>query len=222
MMKTDSKPLMTSSKTKFLAQILEEENYRLFDPLTCHFSIKESSQNYHDVQEVFYDYLEGKGNPFPIKLSFPLIHDNFVLILDEELSFNRYRKTTLRSAFYEKFSGLNLNQYQRYCRTYEKNCLKLGLQNGIWTNELAEKYFNNPSEPGDFFANGSPGWKYQAFHQYLHDLYAHENNWKFYRISIYDNVLTEGKLQPIGKMMETRNEKYKKIIFNFLKMKLKL
>jgi len=213
---------MISSKSKFLAQILEEEEYRLFEPLYINFSMKESSKNYPYVQEVFYDFLEGEGNPFPVKLNFPLLHDNFVLALDEELAFNRYRKNTLKSPFYEKFERLNLNQYQRYCRTYEKNCLKIGLQKGVWTNKLAEKYFKKPSEPGDFFGNGSPGWKYISFQQFLQDVYAEENRWNFHRISIYDNVLTEGKLQPIGKLMETRNEKYKKTIFNFLKMKLKL
>ena len=213
---------MNSGKSKKLAAILEAENFRLFEPRTFLFQLKDNSQYHEEALNTYQSLLAGSGNPFPLQVTFNVIHDNFVLILDEELAFNRYRKKTLQSSVYEKFDGLNTGQYKRYCRLYEHNCLKVGLQNDIWSNANAEQLFGKPSEPGDFFANGSPGWKLNAFRDYMQDIYSLQNNWNLYRISIYDNLLIEGKLQPLGKLLETGSERYHLGIFNFLKLKLKL
>lgn len=222
MKKVAPKLTMISSKIKRLIEILEAENYRLFNPLTINYALKPKNVFYEDIQKTFNNQLEGKGDPFPQPITFPIVHDTFVLLLDEELSFHRYRAKTFKSALYEKLSGLNVNQYRRYCRIYEKNCLKVGLREGIWSNSKAEKHFGVPSEPGDFFANGSPGWKLLALQEFLRDAYAIEKQWNLYHISIYDNLLIEGKLQPLGKLLETGSERYQKAIFNYLKLKMGL
>lgn len=213
---------MNSRKSKKLAAILEAENFRLFEPQTHWIHLKDNSSYHGEAMKTYQELLAGSGNPFPLQVTFNIIHDNFVLILDEELAFNRYRKKTMQSLVYENFNGINTGQYKRYCRLYEQNCLKVGLQDYIWNNADAEQLFGKPAEPGDFFGNGSPGWKLNAFRDYMQDIYSLQNNWNLYRISIYDNLLIEGKLQPLGKLLETGSERYHKGVFNFLKLKLKL
>ncbi|MFW5759945.1 MAG: DUF7255 family protein [Cyclobacteriaceae bacterium] len=205
-----------------MADILETENYRLYEPLSINYNSKNKSSYSEEVRKTFSHQLGGNVNPYPMPILFPIVHDNFVIILDEELSFNRYRKKTFNSALYDNFKGLNKGQYQRYCRIYEYNCLKVGLKQGVWNNDKAEQLFGIPAEPGDFFANGSPGWKLIAFQHYLQDVYAMEKEWNIIRVSIYDNILLDGQLQPLGKLLETGQEKNNKSIFNFLKHKMNL
>lgn len=214
--------MMNSGKSKKLAEILEAENLRLFEPLTINFKPKNAAEYNDEILEIFNKALEGKSLSYPFKINFPIVHDKFVIVLDEEISFNRYRRKTLKSTIYNKQTMVNTGQYQRYCRTYEQNCLKVGLQQEIWSNERSELLFGKPSAPGDFFANGAPGWKLIAFQNFLQDVYALNNRWNYHRISIYDNLLVEGKLQSLGKLLQTGQENYHKTIFNNLNARLKI
>jgi hypothetical protein len=131
-----------------------------------------------------------------------VVNNRYVLLYDDHVHFNRYRAVTLKSYFYEDVKGFDREQYRRYCKIHEKECLKSGLKEGTWSSKKSEAFFGKPSSPGDFFGNGSPGWKLNAYKDCLLDLYA--THLKFYviRVSCYDNMLINNQLIKIGKLCE--------------------
>lgn len=208
-------------KQKLLQQILEEE-FRV-ESLHASFDYsKLSNEHLEDVTHI-YHLLEGKNDKLPQPmLSFELLIDRRIIELDEQLYFNRYRLKTFRANLYQQMDTFPVDKYKRFCRTYEKECIKSGLQEGIWSSYESEIHFGKPSEPGDFFANGSPGWKWIAFRELLKDLFAIVHQYKLIRISIYENLLYKGQLMQIGQLMESRNPDNKPIIKKFLEKRLEI
>lgn len=132
---------------------------------------------------------------------FMLLDDNMFFEIDDALQFNRYRMTTLRSGVYPLLKGVNAEQYKRFCRMYEKECLKPGLVPGRWTSAESEVHFGPSADPGDFFGNGSPGWKLVAYHSFLEDLFAATHHRQIIRTSIYDQVFTKGRVLRIKELI---------------------
>ena len=211
-------------KKKFLKDILNDAGFNLEDPLAVPFSTRNIPEKYNEqITLVYRNELDGKTNETPQPdLQFDIVFDNYLVELDDQLHFNRYRFRTLKSKFYEDLNGFPLEKYKRFCRTYERECIKSGLKEGLWTSPESEKYFGKPSEPGDFFANGSPGWKLKSFTDLLKDIYASTNQVNMIRIPIYDNLLISGQLYQIGKLLESRNANNIPFILNFINAKKKL
>ena len=88
---------------------------------------------------------------------------------------------------------------------HEKECLKSGLLTEKWANTKSIEYFGQPSDPGDFFGNGSSGWKLKAFEDFMLDIIAMIKKLELIRISCYDNILQNGQLVRISKLLESRN-----------------
>lgn len=167
------------------------------------------------VLEVYHE-LGGINDAVPF--DFPpydfLIDDKF-LILDEELHFNRYRNITLRSGLYESLPLIKVDNYKRYGRQFEKECLKSGMRSGLWTNPKAEKFFGKSADAGDFFRNGSSEWKLRAFYDFLQDANALISKKEIIRISIYDNLMVEGKLMRLDKIL-ANSIQHEKYLVNFV------
>lgn len=143
-----------------------------------------------------------------------------IIVLDDPLTFNRYRALTLREKLYENLTWFPLENYRRFCRNYEKECLKSGMANGIWSNKIANLHFGNASDPGDFFKNGSTGWKLQAFKDFVEDYVAVQKGFKIIRLSVYDNLMIEKKLVRLDSILEKPDHPYYEHVLNYVKRKL--
>lgn len=96
--------------------------------------------------------------------------DGWVLELDEENHFNRYRKVTFEAAFYHRVGSPILAEYPRHCASRESMCSTHG---GYWTNPSSEREFGPPGARGVLAGYGSPRWKQRAFYGYIKDLAPH-------------------------------------------------
>lgn len=168
------------------------------------------------VAEV-YEALGGQGDPANIPLAEAdfWVGDHY-LVIDDALSFHRYRLATLRSPLYSEIASLDLNNYRRYSRQFEEECVKAGIRSVVWTSKRAEQHFGTASAPGDFFANGSPGWKYSAFSDFLLDIYAHRLGLSLIRLPIYANLMLGGKLERLDKILLKGDEQSTKYVSQHL------
>lgn len=140
------------------------------------------------IQEV-YSELNGKilipptrFGPWDIDLK------EFVIELDEERHFNRYRFSTLNSNFYKYCSCFEVDKYKDYCLNFEKECLKSAAWGGSWKNDSTERQFGISNESGNLEGNGSSRWKQRAFYDFLKDVSSKIISIPIIRISIYDRI----------------------------------
>lgn len=189
--------------TQKIATILSTENYLFQAEPECPKDTTALQKVYksEDTIEV-YQSLGGTDDLTKIPFAEPdfWIGDHY-LIIDDALSFHRYRLATLRSPSYQEIGTLDINNYRRYCRQFESECIKSGVRTNVWTNKNSERHFGVASDPGDFFANGSPGWKYSAFADYLLDAYAHQIGLSLIRLPIYANLMLGGRLERLDKIL---------------------
>jgi hypothetical protein len=173
------------------------------------------------LAEVFVS-LGGKGEPVLLNnLKFDFKINRFLFLYDDEVHFNRYRLKTFKTKMYDIFSFYFLEAYKRQCRTFERECLKVGLQERIWNGPpIAAKVFGKGEEAGDLTANGSPGWKLNAYNDAQYDLLSSLHGYKLIRISVYENIMTGGSLKQIDGLLLKPKEENQKAITNWLLRKM--
>jgi hypothetical protein len=174
------------------------------------------------VEEV-YAKLEGRDHCWNINIQLPdgLETDQIRISIDDALHFNRYRAQTLQSSFYEEREEMPwVEAYRRHCRSAERDCLKDGSRQGVWSNPEAEKHFGPAQEAGDFFGLGSPGWRLKAFRDFLTDIYLNQGRQSFKRISIYDRLMVQGKLLPLQQLLQSRSGENQQYLFKYLSRQL--
>lgn len=155
-----------------------------------------------------FEALGGSG-PFPklgrLKVDFQI--DRTLYLFDDEVHFNRYRLSTLKTSVYKTFVFVWQGSYERLCRQFEKQCLQAGLQQRIWTGPpLAARCFGQAEEPGVLTGNGSPGWKLTAYNDLQYDLITRLMGYKIARISGYENLLVGGTLRKLDQLLLRPNE----------------
>ncbi|MGM0946152.1 MAG: DUF7255 family protein [Bacteroidota bacterium] len=175
------------------------------------------------LQEIYED-LDGIGkNPLLEKLKFDLKINRTLLIFDFELSFNRYRLKSFRSELYDEFSFPFVESHKRLCRTYEKECMKAGLQARHWQGPtIATQCFGEAEEIGDLTGNGSPGWKLRAFNEAQVDLQSRIHGYKIFRISPYETIMTSGALRRLDQMLMSPTEEQRKVVLRWLLRKMEI
>jgi len=173
------------------------------------------------LNEAFSD-LGGNGNvPLLEKLKFDFKVNRHVFLYDDEVHFNRYRLGTLKTSMYEVFSFPWSEAYLRLCRTYEKECLKTGLQERVWNGPpIAGKLFGKSEAPGDLSANGSSGWKLNAYNDTQYDLVSRLHGYKLIRIPLYENLMIGGSLKKIDELLLHPKEENRQGILNWFSRKL--
>ncbi len=165
-----------------------------------------------------YNALGGCLKDVPVRFgSWDIITDNFIIELDEEQHFNRYRKATLESPLYDNYKWFDVETYKSYCTLKEDKCLKKAKRGGYWTNASTERQFGTASENGDFSGNGSPRWKQRAFYDFCRDLYSTAFGIPVYRFSIYDEIVFRGGKIALGTALE---QFYRNAITNYLETKI--
>ena len=124
--------------------------------------------------------------------------NGFIVELDEEQHFNRYRTITLDSYIYHMEKGFDIFDYAKYCTDYESNCLKKSSWGKYWASPSTEKQFGLPGINGDLENSGSPRWRQRAFFDYLRDLFAIVYRVPVIRISVYDRIIINGQIKTTG------------------------
>ncbi len=207
-----------ASQIDYIAKVLQDELFWTTTEIDFNFSVgsvmrQEPYKTY--LQEVF-EELGGVAKELPISYAFPhLQSESFFIVFNDALTFNKYRNITLRSEFYEELPDFPLQNYRRFCRTNERQCLSVGQKN--WTNKSAEYYFGKSQEVGDLTFDGSAQWKKRAFEQFLFDVLAKASNKKVIYLSIYDVVMINGQLSPLEKLTLSQNPQSTKYLWNYLK-----
>lgn len=169
--------------------------------------------------EFFFVYrnLGGVMDEIPIKFgSWDIVYEDFILELDEEQHFNRYRRITLDSWIYSVDPYFNLNQYKYYCKIYEDNCLHKASYGKYWASNSTIHQFGPASQIGDLNGNGSPRWKQRAFYDYLRDIYSVVYKIPVVRISIYDKVGNDNFRGTVNDILTAYHSDYAEYIVNLI------
>lgn len=172
------------------------------------------------LREIFGD-LGGTGAvPLLEKLKFDFKIGRYLILWDDELHFNRYRLITLRSDMYSEWNFPFVESYKRLCRTFEKECLKVGLQQRIWNGPpVAKSVFGQAEESGDFSGNGSSGWKLLAYNDAQYDLQTRLHGYKLIRLCPYETIMTGGSLKRLDQLLINPKEEQRVMLYNWLMRK---
>ena len=108
-------------RQKYLEEIINsyisEMNKNKYKKLSIRDIINSKYEN--DILAV-YKELGGVTDNFAFRIDgYDVQADKFVIELDEELHFNRYRKITLQSELYNEPKKFPLENYKKYCEVYE-------------------------------------------------------------------------------------------------------
>ena len=137
-----------------------------------------------------YQMLGGKLEDYPTGYrGFDIQCNGFIVELDEERHFNRYRLQTLNSNLYSDFQPLfDLEQYKTFCIQKEQKCLSAASWQGNWENNSTKKQFGPSDDEGVLGQRGSSRWKQRAFYDMLRDVSSLIINIPIIRISIWEEV----------------------------------
>jgi hypothetical protein len=186
--------------------------------------------------EVNFSYLTGKGEtllnavfeelrgsgkmPILEHLKFDFKINRFLFVYDDAVHFNKYRLSTLKTDLYSTFTFPWVDSYKRLCRTFEKECIKAGLQDRIWNGPpIASRIFGKSEEAGNLSGNGSSGWKLNAYNDAQYDLISRLHGFKLIRIPEYENIMIGGSLKKIDDLLLNPKEEYQKAILNWVTRK---
>ena len=174
------------------------------------------------MNEVFRTYkrLGGILNHLPLSFGkWDICLNGFIVELDEEQHFNRYRTITLDSYIYHLENGFDIFAYKKYCLDNELCCLAKSSWGKYWTSPSTEKQFGLPGPKGDLNGNGSPRWKQRAFYDYLRDLYSMIYKIPLLRISVYDKIHIKKQLKVVGSILSEACSDDLKELVNFIERK---
>ena len=141
------------------------------------------SPELHSEVKSMYKELGGTLEKPPLGFgSWDIPTPEFILDLDEENHFNRYRLQTLKSNIYQKIKGFPLDAYQQFCTQYESCCCKHGK---YWKNDSTEKLFIKSDNNGCLNGTGSSRWRQRAFYDFLRDVTGLIKGIPVIRLSVY-------------------------------------
>lgn len=137
-----------------------------------------------------YSQLNGQLDEPPTRFgSWDVPLRDFIVELDEERHFNRYRLLTLNSDFYKDNTvPFSLEKYKAFCSQFENQCLKAAAWGKNWKNASTEKQFGISEEKGVLEGNGSSRWKQRAFYDFLKDIASKIMDVPVVRLSIYEEI----------------------------------
>ncbi|GAB3658496.1 hypothetical protein GCM10028791_31490 [Echinicola sediminis] len=209
-------------KVNNLVQVLQDQEVEL--ETTFHIEIKEHLLDdkakllFNDL----YRQMGGMGKfAYLEKLKFDFRIDRFVFLYDDAVHFNRYRLNTLKSDIYEVFTFSWVDSYKRLCRTFERECLKSGMQERVWFGPpIAERCFGKAEEAGDLSGNGASGWKLNAYNDAQYDLLSRLHGYKIIRLPMYENIMVSGSLKKLDQLLINPKENDQKALVSWLKRKM--
>lgn len=168
-----------------------------------------ASGYYEDVVNV-YRILGGVLSMPPIRVGkYDIDTDNFIIELDEENHFNRYRLSTLNSPIYANNPNIDVAQYKKFCKNYEDRCRT---DRKYAKNDSTEKQFEYCELDGNL-GDSRSRWKQRAFYDFIKDITSIVKNVPIIRISIYEKY----KGLTIEKLIDGE---YKGLLIEYINMRL--
>lgn len=151
-------------------------------------TIKElENSNLVDIVSDTYKKLGGQLDILPINYGpWDISTKDFIIELDEERHFNRYRLETLSSGYYANHRTFSVNDYKEFCKDFEINCLSAASWGKNWKNESTEKMFLKSNVDGNLSGNGSSRWRQRAYYDFIKDITSSIKSIPILRVSIYD------------------------------------
>lgn len=164
-----------------------------------------------------YEDLGGIGKlPMLEKLKIDFKINRNLFLYDEEIHFNRYRLITFKSDLYSELNFPFLATQKRLCRSYERECMKVGMQQRIWNGSPVAKHcFGDASEPGDFSGNGASGWKLTAYNDAQFDIQTRIHGYKLFRITPYETLMTGGSLKRLDQLLINPKEEQRAMLLHW-------
>ena len=213
---------MHSIKIKTLLNILHAGEVPFEDEYVLSVNKKLLDPKAEQLLKETYEVLEGIGKPVYLpQLKFDFKIGRFLFLYDEESHFNRYRLKTFSTDIYQTFTFPWVDSYKRLCRTYERDCLKVGMQERVWEGPpIARRCFGTPEGPGDLTGNGATGWKLNAYNDAQYDLITRLSGFKMVRLPMYENLMVSGSLKSINHLLISPKEDTQPAILNWIKRKL--
>ncbi|MBN3582223.1 hypothetical protein JYB64_07470 [Algoriphagus aestuarii] len=173
------------------------------------------------LEEIYSDLGGINTSPLLRKLKFDFKINRTLIQYDDELHFNRYRLISLRSEFYTENNVPFLEAHKRLCRTFEKDCLKAGMQHRIWNGPPVAKHsFGESNDPGDFTGNGAVGWKLLAYNDAQMDIQTRIHGYKLIRFNPYETLMTGGSLKRLDQLLMNPKDEQRKALLNWFMRKL--
>jgi hypothetical protein len=163
-----------------------------------------------EIRDV-YRMLGGLQKEYPTNFrGFDIQLDNYVVELDEERHFNRFRLITLNSPFYAKNKNFNVKNYQSWCSSKEDICLRTAGWRNNWENKNSKIHFGESDPEGILKTKGGTRWKQRAFFDLLRDVSSCLLNIPILRISVYHELdgatvnehLMKKNFEPIANYIE--------------------
>lgn len=141
------------------------------------------SAHYDDIMEV-YRRLGGILPEAPTRVgAYDIDTPDFIIELDEENHFNRYRLCTLDSGIYSDNCNFDVESYKGFCSSHESNCLTYGK---YANNDSTDKQFGASCVDGNLSGISRTRWKQRAFYDYIKDVTSIITGTPIIRISVYD------------------------------------
>ena len=139
---------------------------------------------YYDEIVNVYHRLGGILTTIPARVGeYDIDTPNFIIELDEENHFNRYRLSTLQSDVYNDNHNLDVELYKGYCKSYENKCRTYGQ---YASSDSTNKQFGKSVVDGDLEDVNRTRWKQRAFYDYIKDITSLVIGVPIIRISIYE------------------------------------
>ncbi|UZD23367.1 hypothetical protein PBT90_08200 [Algoriphagus halophytocola] len=172
------------------------------------------------LAEIYEDLGGKKGGPLLEKFRFDFKIGRNLFLYDDELHFNRYRLISFRSDLYNELNFEFVDAQRRLCRSFEKECLKVGMQERVWYGPpIAKHCFGAGSEPGDFSGNGAIGWKLFAYNDAQMDLQTRIHGYKLHRITPFETLMTGGSLKRLDQLLINPKEEQRVMLLNWFNRK---
>ena len=134
--------------------------------------------------------------------------DWFIVELDEEQHFTRYRALTLTPDWATALPWRE--SYLLYCAKYERIALDTRSSLGFWTNPGAESQFGPSAPRRDLSGGGSARWKQRALYDAMRDALAAIGGANLVRVAVWDRMgsrtLNDALRRPAGGDLELLEE----------------
>lgn len=128
-----------------------------------------------------YTNLDGRMSEIPFRFKkYDIDLKDFIIELDEQEHFNRFRLQTLESPVYKHCHNFDVAKYREFCEKYESNCRTYGQ---YWESDSTKKQFSSSEVNGQW---GASRWKQRAFYDFIKDVYSVITTIPIIRISIYE------------------------------------
>jgi hypothetical protein len=118
----------------------------------------------------------------------------FIIELDEQRHFNRFRGATLESPVYEENSIFATDIYRRFCDDHEDDCLRSARHGGYWATPVSDREFGLSGPHGAIDGDGPSRWKHRAFYDYVKDAWALATRLLMLRLAVWEVVDAEAQL----------------------------